>query len=416
MADKRATPETPQQPAQDSSRDAQGEPSRNKRAAPTIDLTAKEVPGEGAAAESPEAAAAIPHRSSLARLGIAVGAGAALVVLALFGLWRGGIIPIGTANSPALAAKVAELEKQVSELQSRPAVNADTALAERVDKIEAAVAKLSPADPAISDKLAAADKAMKSLGLALTALSHRTDDASANAADARKAADAAAKAVADLQTSIATNAASSAAGVPQADIEALKQRVAALETQAKSAHETLARNGGNDSAARLALSAQVLRSAVTVGAPYAAELAAVKQLGGDATALAALAPFAANGIPDKKALANELTAAIPQMEKIVGAPPASANFLERLQANAGSLVSIRPVKAPQGDDPSAVLARVEVDAANADVAAALADLARLPEKVRAVAAGWIEKAKARQAAVAAANQYAAATARALSPQ
>jgi hypothetical protein len=80
------------------------------------------------------------------------------------------------------------------------------------------------------------------------------------------------------------------------------------------------------------------------------------------------------------------------------------------------LVSIRPVKAPQGDDPSAVLARVEVDAANADVAAALADLARLPEKVRAVAAGWIEKAKARQAAVAAANQYAAATARALSPQ
>ena len=50
-----------------------------------------------------------------------------------------------------------------------------------------------------------------------------------------------------------------------------------------------------------------------------------------------------------------------------------------------------------------VLARLEVDAANADMAAALADLGKLPEKVRAPAAGWIEKAKARQAAVAAAD-------------
>ncbi len=75
---------------------------------------------------------------------------------------------------------------------------------------------------------------MKSLGLALTALSHRTDDAVANAADARKAADAAAKAVADLQTSIAAAAASGAPARRSAEFEALQKRVAALETQAKS--------------------------------------------------------------------------------------------------------------------------------------------------------------------------------------
>ena len=54
---------------------------------------------------------------------------------------------------------------------------------------------------------------------------------------------------------------------------------------------------------------------------------------------------------------------------------------------------MRPVNAPQGDEPSAVLARLEVDAANADIAAALADLAKLPDKVRAPAAAWIEKAQ-----------------------
>ena len=96
---------------------------------------------------------------------------------------------------------------------------------------------------------------MKSLGLALTALSHRTDDASANAADARKTADVAAKAVADLQTSMATAAASGAASAPGADVEALQKRVAALEIQAKAAHEAIVSNDGSDNAARLALSA-----------------------------------------------------------------------------------------------------------------------------------------------------------------
>ncbi len=429
MADKRATPEAPQQPP----RDAQDKPRRSKRAAPTIDLTATEVPHEPAAGETPppeqpaSAAAAAeananpvsPPHASMARLGVAAGVGAGAVALVLFGFWLNGFVPVGHGNDSELNAKVAVLEKQVGDLQSHPQVpNTDTgtALTQRVDKIEATLAKLPPGDAGIADKLTAADNAMKSLGLALTALSQRTEDAAGNAADARRAADAATKAVADLRASMQAATANNSPSVARADIEALERRVAALETQAKAAHEAISKNSGTDNAARLALSAEVLRSAVAIGAPYADELAAIKLLGGDDKALTPLTLFAASGIPDKKLLANELTTLMPQMLKIAGAPPPSANFLERLQANADRLVHVRPVNAPQGNEPSAALARLEVDAANADIAGALNDLAKLSDKISAPAKAWIEKAKARQAAIAAANQYAASAVRALRPQ
>ena len=104
------------------------------------------------------------------------------------------------------------------------------------------------------------------------------------------------------------------------------------------------------------------------------------------------------------------------MLKISGSQAPEGGFLERLQANAGKLVRIRPVDAPPGDDPSAVLARLEIDAVKADIAAALADLGKLADATRAPAQDWINKANARQAALAAARQYAADTARALGPR
>jgi len=414
MADEKASPEAPQQPPQD----AKAEP-RSKRAAPTIDLTATEVPPNAATGEEPEPDAAPPRGGFMRRLGTGIGIGGALMLLLMFGLWRGGYLPIGEAADSGLKEKIAALEKQVGELQSRPQPRPDAgaidAVAKRVDKLEATLKSLPPADMGIADKLAAADNAMKSLGLALTALNKRTDDASSNAAEARTAADAATKAVADLKASMQVAAASSAAGAPRADLAAIEKRVAALETQAKAAHEAINKNSGNDAAARLALSAEVLRSAVVVGAPYADELAAVKVLGGDVKMLAPLYPLSAPGVPTARALARELSTLLPQMKKIAGAAP-SGDFLAKLEANASKLVRIRPMNAPQGDEPAALLARLDVDAANADIAGALADIAKLPEKVRAPAAGWSEKAKARQAAIAAATHYAAATARALRPQ
>src|SRR5664280_3554204 len=111
MADKRTTPETPAGAQPDAPQDAGSGPRRKKRAAPTIDLTATEMP-------SPPHAAAPPPRSdpppapaqeppaearsggpiSLATLAAGV-AGAATVALVLAALWLAGLLPVRTVTS-----------------------------------------------------------------------------------------------------------------------------------------------------------------------------------------------------------------------------------------------------------------------------------------------------------------------------
>jgi len=83
-------------------------------------------------------------------------------------------------------------------------------------------------------------------------------------------------------------------------------------------------------------------------------------------------------------------------------------FLGRLEANAQHLVRITPVDAPVGNEPSAVIARIEADAARADIATALTDIAALPDAATPLVAGWVEKAKAREAAITASRRIAAA--------
>jgi hypothetical protein len=438
---------------------------RTKRAAPTIDLKATEVPAaarepaqenvqepvqepiqqepiEKAAAEAPHPASAEPAAASADHArptadapssespsglrgyingpALAAGfAGAALMTMFLFGLWLTGLVPIRYAGSTATRARVAALEMEVHALQSRPATAVDTkaidGLTARVNAMQETIAKLPAGgagnDIALAERVTAADNAMKSLGLALTALTKRGDDIAANAAQARERAEAAEKAVTELRSSVQI-ATTAAAGLSSSDMDALQKRIAGLEQATKAARDDIAKTGASDAAARLALSAAALRDAVVSGAPFAPSLAQAKSLGADANVLAALEPFAANGLPSSAALAQELRALLPGMIK-KPATTASGGFLEKLQANAGNLVRVRPVGAPAGDDSAAVLARVESAAAVADIAAALTELGKLPETTRAPAQAWIAKVNARQAALAAARTLVAETARSL---
>ena len=414
MADKRTTPEVPEGAQQAAPQDAGSGPRRRKRVAPTIDLTATEMPSPEAAppprsdpppapAQEPPAEARSGGPISLATL-VAGVAGAATVTLVLVALWLAGLLPVRTVVSTDTGAQVSVDTKAID------------ALTLRVSKIEGTISKLPAGDAGVAERLAAADSAMKSLGIALTALNRRSDDTAATASQARERADAAAKAVTNLRASVQDAAKNSSAGISPAELDALQKRMAALEQSAKSARDDIAKASSADIAARLALSAAGLRDAVASGAPFAAELAQAKSLGTDDKTLAALAPFATAGVPTAPALAQELRALLPAMLKISGAQAPEGGFLERLQANAGKLVRVRPVDAPPGDDASAVLARIEIDAAKADIAAALADLGKLADATRAPAQAWFAKAQARQAALAAARQYAADTARALGPR
>ena len=60
------------------------------------------------------------------------------------------------------------------------------------------------------------------------------------------------------------------------------------------------------------------------------------------------------------------------------------------------------------------MTRIDVDTAHADIAAALADIAKLPEAAKPLAAAWVEKAQARNAAIAASQRLAADALAALS--
>ena len=347
---------------------------RRKRPAPTIDLSATEVKAEPPPSSSqddeekpgPDQPASGKRPIVLALLaGMAVGAAEVLG-----GLWLAGAL--GTASgSDNLSPRIAALEAQA-----------------------AAAPKLLPAsslDPAIAERLAAVETAMKALGVTLTALSRRAEDSTAAVAVARDRADAAAKATEALQTKLDT-----------------------IERAAKATQDNVAQNSGSDAAARRSLAAVALHDTVIRGAPYAAELATAKQLGASAEAVAALEPFAASGIPAEAMLSRDLGALLPSMINAAGVDATKAGgFFERLQANAEKLVRVHPVDAPPGDDISAVLARIEVKAARNDLAGIDAEFDKLPAKARGLADAWRKKLAARNAAIAASRKLLADSAAAL---
>jgi len=376
--------------------------SRRKRPAPTIDLTATDV---SAPTPEPEPQGAGPPRDAhpsgqaesaaenLAKNGanernwvaarqmfLAGLGGAVIVVLMLFGVWLAGLVPVRYAGPvDAGAASVA-------------------ALSERLTKIESSIARIPATDPGVSERLSAADNAVKSLGIALTALNKRSDEVAARA-------DAAEKAITDLRDSVQGLNRNTSVGMSAADVESLQKRMATLEQAVRSTT--------GDNAARLALTAAALRDAVVRGVPFTAELEEARALGADEKHLAPLAPFAVSGVPSAATLAQELRVSIPVLAKASDGQASTGDFLGRLQANASKLVRVRPVGAAAGDDTSAVLARIEAEAAHADIEGALTDIGKLDPATRAMARDWIARAQSRQAAITAARQFAADTMRAL---
>ncbi len=430
MTDKRKAPDAPE--------------GRRKRAAPTIDLTATEVPAEETASpEAPphaeEAAPAAqpaseqqperepgPEREPVHRAGVfsvAGFVGAAMVVAALAALWAAGMLPIAPggngqdAQVEALQKQIAGLQQQMQHLQNRPAATPDAkavdALRQTVRKLEGDIAQLPRGDATTGARLTAIDNAMNALSAGIGALNKRSDTIAAEAHEAQASAAKAEKAVGDLRDSVQHAAKEASAAVDPAQLDALQKHVAALEQSLAAARGEIAKASATDRTARLALSAVALRAAVASGHPYQAELAQAKALGADEKQLAPLAQFAASGVPAKSALAHELRALIPALLKTSGAQEPPKGFLERLQANAGKIVRFSPINAPQGGTPADRLARIEIAAAHDDIHAALADLDKLPQEARAPAQAWIDKVKAREQALAAARAFAASTAHAL---
>jgi len=411
---------------------------------PTIDLEATDVSppnpdaAAGAAASAPSddapsgapspppeprprerAAKAAPPRSGPPRwtAGLAAGAVGAVLALVVVGaawfLLGGG--PDGTAE---MNARLARAEGQLATLPPQPGGADAKTLADLTRRIgELETARATPATSAAPSGTAPSDAA-------LADLDRRLDAATAAARAAQQRADAAAQTAAKAATD-AKSAAEKADAAPaaqpradaadRADLDALAARVAGLESANRSLADQLAKAQANIEAkiasqsvaatavasaaaaapaeARDAVAALALELAVARGAPYARELAAVDPA--DARTRDALSPFAATGVPSAPALAHELATLIPAARAAV-TPASNADLLDRLG------VHVRPIGTPAGDTPTEVLARLETAAAHADLAAARADAAKLPDAARAALDPWSKRAAAREAALTAA--------------
>jgi hypothetical protein len=306
----------------------------------------------------------------------------------------------------------------VRELSGRiPATDTNrvTSLAERVGKLETATSTTgAAADPAVAEKITAAERQVGALTRELAALKQRADtNATAIASAQRTAAAAAAKA----ETVQATGA--QGAAVDRRALSEIGERLSKLESTAQTLQSDIAQQKtalaqererrADERAVRLAIAAELLKGAVARGDRFRGELDASKALAANKEQLAPLEAFADTGVPSAATLGQQLRAALPAMRK-AAAPKAAAtgSFLERLQVNAERLVRIQPIDEQRGDDAGAILTRIDAKAARGDIAGALAELKTLPAEVRAPAENWIKTAEAREAAIEASRRFAAA--------
>jgi hypothetical protein len=282
----------------------------------------------------------------------------------------------------------------------------------QLDKLRGALQATLP-DAGLMPRISNVETQTKALNDTLAALTHRVDEIAHSTHDLATEAKVAAAA--------ATAATEEGKRAPQnndqsGNLDQIVKRIEAVESAVKtlSADTAHASSSADDHLARSAAAAAALAVVVERGAPFNAELASVTALGADENAVAALTPFAADGLPSAAALSRELVQLLPALRQATVATPKESSLIARLELNAQKLVRItRTDSAPTGDDPSSIISRIDTDARSGDITGALADIARLPPEPRALAADWMKKAQAREAAVAASRRIAAAAAAAL---
>jgi len=349
---------------------------RAKRAPPTIDLEATEISGEtqtaGAGAE-PKRSLPWPSRAATSSAVVAavsgVGAAALVIGVAWFLGWPGEVPP------PTAAP------------QANAAIDA---LASRVAGIEAKLAKppASAPDPAVASRIEALEKSYTSLRGELAAVRAQSEKLAA--------------AVNDVKSTPRESS-------PPVDLSAINERIAQVERAARAQVSDMAQESTkpvDDLLLRRVVAAALLDVSVRHGDPYAAALAAAKSLTADADALKPLDGFAASGVPSANALSRELLTLVPKLSPPVPENSTTASGLvDRLQAGAAKLVRIQRTDAV-GNDRGAVVARITAAALRNDMAEARRELNTLAPADRAAAQPWLDKADARDAALAASRQFA----------
>lgn len=189
----------------------------------------------------------------------------------------------------------------------------------------------------------------------------------------------------------------------EASLDKLETILAAPKAEARVPQDPESRAAAASDRAGLAVIAQIIQAAVQAGRPFPKVYDAAAALGADAGVLADLKAVAITGAPGRDALAR----AFAQVSRATLAAAVSrgdgGGILDKLTASAASLVRVRPVGEVEGQDPPALVSRIEAALDRDDVAAALAAWQLLPAQAQAASASFADLARRRQAALAAAN-------------
>ena len=383
---------------------------RPKRAAPTIDLEATvvsddtkssaekssaEAPSEPEPAPAPEAtvssveeppadAVSPPSSPPVSPWIVAPVSGAVAAALVIGIGWMLGWPPIQPASAPSAPQLTAAVD----------------GLTARVAGLESKAGKAVP-DPAAAARTEAVEKSVAALRGELTAT--------------RAQGEKLASALNDVQSAPRSD------GAASPDLAALGERLAKLESQMRTQSAEIAQQGSkladskaadakpaDDTPLRRVVAAALLDVLVRTGDPYPAALSTEIALAANPDALKQLDQFADKGVPNVNRLSAELLALVPKLLPAAQQNNATtgSGIVERLQAGAAKLVKIERTDTV-GNDRGAVVARITAAALRNDFNEARRELKTLEPADRAAAQGWLEKADARDAALAASRQFAA---------
>lgn len=171
-------------------------------------------------------------------------------------------------------------------------------------------------------------------------------------------------------------------------------RIDAAEQQAKAA-KAQAEATAQSALAQAALTQ--LQTALDLGGPFNRPLSTLAAQG--VTVPDALSSTAAQGVVTQAALETQFApAARTALEASIKATMGEG-IGNRLMAFLRTQTGLHSLKPRQGNDPDAILSRAEADVKNADLAAALKEIAALPTAGQAALQDWTTKAKARLSAV-----------------
>jgi hypothetical protein len=214
---------------------------------------------------------------------------------------------------------------------------------------------------------------------------------------------------------------SGAASAPAVDLSAINARLDQLEKASRTQDAAIAKVDAkatekppapakveDDVPLRRVVAAALLDVAVRHGDHFARPLAAAKTLASDPAMLKPLDEFAEKGVPSPQAMCRELLTLVPKLAPPPEQATTGSGVLDRLQAGASKLVRVERTDAA-GTDRNAVVTRVTAAALRNDYAEARRELASLDAADRAPAQAWLDKAAARDAAMAASRQFAEET-------